>query len=109
MAENPHLYLAATMDLERALAWLAEVNAQREAPRRLLMAGLFLKAVACSLREVPELNGFWLDGRNQPSTAVHLGARDGEIPTPGNRPLLPLRYHLARCLENNSACWYAIS
>src|SRR5262245_58575247 len=73
MAESPHLYLAATIDLERAVAWLAEVNAQRQAPHRLLMAGLFLKAVACSLREVPELNGFWIDGCSQTSTAVHLG------------------------------------
>ena len=37
------------------------------------MAGLFLKAVACSLREVPELNGFSIDGCSQTSTAVHLG------------------------------------
>jgi pyruvate dehydrogenase E2 component (dihydrolipoamide acetyltransferase) len=29
--------------------------------------------VAGSLGEVPELNGSWIDGRNQPSTAVHLG------------------------------------
>jgi pyruvate dehydrogenase E2 component (dihydrolipoyllysine-residue acetyltransferase) len=73
MAESPHLYLAATIDLDRAVTWLADVNAQRPASRRLLMAALFLKAVARSLREVPELNGFWIDGCNQTSTAVHLG------------------------------------
>jgi len=73
MAESPYLYLAATIDLDRAVAWLADANAQRPASRRLLMAVLFLKAVACSLREVPELNGFWIDGRSQTSTVVHLG------------------------------------
>jgi pyruvate dehydrogenase E2 component (dihydrolipoamide acetyltransferase) len=73
MTESPHLYLAATIDLDRAVTWLADVNAQRPASRRLLMAALFLKAVARSLREVPELNGFWIDGCSQTSTAVHLG------------------------------------
>jgi pyruvate dehydrogenase E2 component (dihydrolipoamide acetyltransferase) len=73
MAESPHLYLAATIDLDRAVAWLADLNAQRPAPHRLLMAALFLKAVARALREVPELNGFWVDGRSHLSTAVHLG------------------------------------
>jgi len=87
MAESPHLYLAATIDLERAVAWLAEVNAQRQAPRRLLMAGLFLKAVACSLREVPELNGFWIDGCSQTSTAVHLGVSVARRP---GGPVIPV-------------------
>jgi len=73
MAESPYLYLAATIDLDRAVAWLADANAQRPAPRRLLMAALLLKAVARSLREVPELNGFGIDGCSQTSTAVHLG------------------------------------
>jgi pyruvate dehydrogenase E2 component (dihydrolipoamide acetyltransferase) len=84
MAENPHLYLAATIDLDRAVAWLTHVNAQRPASRRLLMAALFLRAVARALRDVPELNGFWIDGRNHPSTAVHLGvavARRGAGPS----------------------------
>jgi hypothetical protein len=34
--------LAATIGRERAVAWLAEINAQRQAAHRLLMAGLFL-------------------------------------------------------------------
>jgi pyruvate dehydrogenase E2 component (dihydrolipoamide acetyltransferase) len=73
MTESPHLYLTDSIDLSHAVTWLAEVNAQRPASRRLLMAALFLKAVAGSLREVPELNGFWIDGRSHPSAAVHLG------------------------------------
>lgn len=73
MEESRYLYLAATIDLDRAVAWLADTNAQRTASRRLLMAALFLKAVACSLRDVPELNGFWIDGCSQTSAAVHLG------------------------------------
>jgi pyruvate dehydrogenase E2 component (dihydrolipoamide acetyltransferase) len=87
MPGNPHLYLAATIDLDRAVAWLAGVNAQRPASRRLLMAALFLKAVTRSLREVPELNGFWIDGRNQPSTAVHLGVA---VARRGAGPVIPV-------------------
>jgi pyruvate dehydrogenase E2 component (dihydrolipoamide acetyltransferase) len=87
MAESPHLYLAATIDLDRAVAWLADVNAHRPASRRLLMAALFLRAVAGSLREVPELNGFWIDGRSHRSTAVHLGVT---VTRRGARPVVPV-------------------
>src|SRR5262245_17186546 len=73
MAESPHLYLTATIDLDRAVGWLADVNADRPPSRRLLMAGLLVQAVARALREVPELNGFWIDGRSTTSSAVHLG------------------------------------
>jgi pyruvate dehydrogenase E2 component (dihydrolipoamide acetyltransferase) len=34
---------------------------------------VLLKAVAGALPEVPELNGFWIDGAFKPSAAVHLG------------------------------------
>ncbi len=87
MAESPHLYLAATIDLDRAVGWLADVNARRPAARRLLMAALFLKAVARSLRDVPELNGFWIDGRSHPSTAVHLGVA---VARRGTEPAIPV-------------------
>jgi pyruvate dehydrogenase E2 component (dihydrolipoamide acetyltransferase) len=40
---------------------------------RLIYSVLLLKAAALALRKVPELNGFWVDGRRQPSTAVHIG------------------------------------
>jgi pyruvate dehydrogenase E2 component (dihydrolipoyllysine-residue acetyltransferase) len=73
MPERQHFYLAATIDLDRAVTWLVDANAQRPASRRLLMAALFLKAVAGSLLDIPELNGFWIDGRGQTSAGVHLG------------------------------------
>ncbi len=40
---------------------------------RLLHGALLVKAIALALREVPELNGFWLDGRPQKSEAIHVG------------------------------------
>jgi pyruvate dehydrogenase E2 component (dihydrolipoamide acetyltransferase) len=73
VAESPHLYLAATIDLDRAVTWLAEANAHRATPDRLLMAVLFLRAVTHGLKEVPELNGARVDGQCPTGSAVHLG------------------------------------
>jgi pyruvate dehydrogenase E2 component (dihydrolipoamide acetyltransferase) len=71
--EIPHFFVGQTIDLSRALAWLAEANARRPVAVRLLYGVLLLKAVALALREVPELNGFWKDGGHVPSEAVHVG------------------------------------
>ena len=59
--EIPHYYLATPIDMSAALAWLE--RRQRSAPvaERLLPAVLLLKATALAAREVPELNGFWID------------------------------------------------
>jgi len=71
--EIPHYYLACTIDLGRALAWLTERNAGRAVTERLIYAVLLIKAAALALREVPELNGFWIDNRAQQSEAIHAG------------------------------------
>jgi pyruvate dehydrogenase E2 component (dihydrolipoamide acetyltransferase) len=71
--EIPHYYLSHQIDMSRALAWLEEENAQRPVTERVLPAVLLLKAAALATRAVPEMNGFWLDDRFQPSDAVHLG------------------------------------
>jgi pyruvate dehydrogenase E2 component (dihydrolipoamide acetyltransferase) len=71
--EIPHYYLAHTIDMHRALAWLAAENARRTVTERLLPGALLLKAVALAVREVPELNGVWRGDRAEPSAGVHLG------------------------------------
>jgi len=71
--EIPHYYLAHTVDLHRALAWLTEENARRPVTDRLLYGVLLLKAVALALREVPELNAVWRGDRVEPRAAVHVG------------------------------------
>ncbi|MCZ7566568.1 MAG: 2-oxo acid dehydrogenase subunit E2 [Burkholderiales bacterium] len=71
--EIPHYYLGTTIDLTRALAWLAAYNAERPVAERMLYGVLLLKAVAAALREHPELNGFWREGRAELADAVHLG------------------------------------
>lgn len=71
--EIPHYYLSTTIDLSTALAWLRVENERRAITERLLPAVLLLKAVALALREVPELNGTWVDGAFRPGTGIHLG------------------------------------
>lgn len=71
--EIPHYYLATDVDLSRALAHLEAENARRPVTERVLLAALELKAVALALREVPELNGLWIDGALRTSERIHLG------------------------------------
>ena len=71
--EIPHYYLATTIDMATALAWLDARNRERPITERLLPGALLIKATALALREVPELNGFWQDGRVQKSEAIHVG------------------------------------
>ena len=71
--EIPHYYLGAEVELSRALGWLAHENEGRPVTERLLPVVLLLKAVARAAHEVPEVNGFYVDGAFRPSSAVHLG------------------------------------
>jgi len=71
--EIPHYYLATTIDLHRAMTWLAEENLRRPVTERLLYGVLLIKAVALALREVPELNAVWRGGQVVRSEAVHVG------------------------------------
>ena len=69
----PHYYLSATLDLRAAVGWMQAVNAQRPVASRLVPSALLLKAAALAAKDVPEVNGFYVDGEYRPSSAVHLG------------------------------------
>jgi pyruvate dehydrogenase E2 component (dihydrolipoyllysine-residue acetyltransferase) len=71
--ETPHFYLGETLDLSRAVAWLAQENLHRPVADRLLHGVLLLKAVALALREVPELNATWQGDEVVQSDRVQLG------------------------------------
>lgn len=71
--EIPHYYVGTTIDMGRALAWLAEENLKRPVKERLLYGVLLLKAVALALREVPELNAVWKGGDVMRSEGIHVG------------------------------------
>ena len=70
--EIPHYYLSTTISLAKALAWLEKRNADRAVTERVLPGVLLLKATALALRSVPELNGFWRNGRAEPSASIHV-------------------------------------
>jgi pyruvate dehydrogenase E2 component (dihydrolipoamide acetyltransferase) len=71
--EIPHYYLATTIPMAKALAWLEPRNKERPVTARLLPGVLLIKATALALRQVPELNGFWRDGHAAQSHAIHVG------------------------------------
>jgi pyruvate dehydrogenase E2 component (dihydrolipoamide acetyltransferase) len=71
--EIPHYYLGLPIDMARATAWLAAENARRDVENRLLPGVLLLKATALALKDVPELNGFWIDDEPKLSPGIHIG------------------------------------
>jgi pyruvate dehydrogenase E2 component (dihydrolipoamide acetyltransferase) len=71
--EIPHYYLTHTIDLHELLAWLAEENARRPIEARLVPAVALLRAVAVTLRDFPELNGFYVNGEHARSADIHVG------------------------------------
>lgn len=71
--EIPHYYLATEVDVSALIEWLAAENLKRSVEQRLLPTVPLMKAVALALKQVPELNGFWIEGAFRSSPAVHLG------------------------------------
>ena len=71
--EIPHYYLSTTLDVSAAQDWLRATNDRRPVSERLLFAALALRAVILAAREVPEMNGQWVDDEFRPAPAVHLG------------------------------------
>lgn len=110
--EIPHYYLATDIPLAAASAWLAAQNEQRAVTERLLMAVVLIKAVAVTLRRFPDLNGFWRDGRHEPSAAVHVGVaislRQGGLAAPAlldvpDKPLDRLMRELSDLVKRTRA------
>jgi pyruvate dehydrogenase E2 component (dihydrolipoamide acetyltransferase) len=111
--EIPHYYLATRIDLNKALGWLEEHNAERPITGRILPAALMLKATALAVRETPDLNGHWIDDRFHPSESVHLGVaislREGGLVAPAihDADKLDLDEMMARLrdLVNRARSW----
>lgn len=93
--EIPHYYLSTTIDVGRALDWMREANANRPISDRLVPAALLLAATARAAREVPDVNGLYVDGAFRASPAVHLGVavalRGGGLVAPAIRNADSLR------------------
>jgi pyruvate dehydrogenase E2 component (dihydrolipoamide acetyltransferase) len=84
--EIPHYYLATAIDMRRSLEWLNLQNAERPVTKRLLYSVLLIRAVALAVRDVPEVNGFWIDGAFKAGEGVHVGVaislRQGGLANP---------------------------
>ena len=71
--EIPHYYLSTTIDVSRAMTWLAQENLKRTVEDRLVYGVLLLKAVGLALRDAPELNSVWIGGKATPVRDIHVG------------------------------------
>lgn len=84
--EIPHYYLQTKIDLQGALRFLEAENQKRSVTDRLLSVILLIKAVARALRDVPELNAYWIDDQLQLKQAIHIGfaisLREGGLVVP---------------------------
>ncbi len=71
--EIPQYSLVTQVDMKRVLDWLDDANARRPVTARILPVALVAKAAALALREVPELNGQFVEGHFEQSGDIHLG------------------------------------
>ena len=110
--EIPHYYLAETIPMATALAWLQQRNEGQPITARILPAVLLLKAVALALPQTPELNGFYREGQFVPSSAAHTGVaislRGGGLVAPAlhdvaSQPLAQLMQALADLVKRARA------
>jgi pyruvate dehydrogenase E2 component (dihydrolipoamide acetyltransferase) len=69
----PHYYLSTTVDMAAATDWVRRRNRELPVEERLVPSALLLLSAARAAREVPELNGHWVDGTFHPADTVDLG------------------------------------
>jgi pyruvate dehydrogenase E2 component (dihydrolipoyllysine-residue acetyltransferase) len=84
--EIPHYYLETQIDMHRPLEWLQSENLKRTVKDRLLPAVLLLRAVTHALKDVPDLNGYWINDHLEIKESVNIGfaisLRQGGLITP---------------------------
>lgn len=71
--EIPHYYLSHRSELTAAEAFIAERNAGKPPEERILIAALFVKAVAKALKKYKEFNGHYENGVFAPGESAHIG------------------------------------
>ena len=69
----PHYYLSHRSELTNAEAFLADRNAGKPPEERILIATLFVKAVARALKKYKEFNGHYENGVFEPGQSAHIG------------------------------------
>ena len=71
--EIPHYAVGQAVDLGAARVWLEQRNRDLPPERRLVPGALFVRAVALACRQVPEMNGHFVDDAFRPADRVHVG------------------------------------
>jgi pyruvate dehydrogenase E2 component (dihydrolipoamide acetyltransferase) len=71
--EIPHYHLGQRLDLSTAVDRLQAANEHRPLPERIVPGALLLCAAARAVAAVPQCNGWWREGRFEPSGTVDLG------------------------------------
>jgi len=71
--EIPHYYVGSIIDMTAMVEWLATENARRAVADRILAAVPIIKACALGLKQVPELNGHFLNDHLMRIAEVKLG------------------------------------
>lgn len=71
--EIPHYYLSHRSELTNAEAFIADRNAGKPPEDRILIAALFVKAVAKALKKYKEFNGHYENGVFEPGESAHIG------------------------------------
>lgn len=70
-AQIPHYYLSTSINMTLALNWLEELNKKRSIEERVLPVAMLIKAIVKVLKEIPELNGFWIEDEHQISKEIN--------------------------------------
>lgn len=71
--EIPHYYLAADVDFSAALEKLRALNEPLAVPERVVYGVLLVRAVALAVKRYPDFNGYWMNGRFEPSSHANVG------------------------------------
>lgn len=71
--EIPHYYVATTVDMHAVTTWLARTNRDLAVSDRIVPAAALLRSIALAARQMPQLNGFWVEDAFVPGEDVHLG------------------------------------
>jgi pyruvate dehydrogenase E2 component (dihydrolipoamide acetyltransferase) len=91
--EVPHYYLSEDVPLAAATRWLHQANAGRPITERVLIAALYIRAVARAVQQHPAMNGHFVDGAFRASAAVNLGMA---ISLRGGGLMAPAIFHAER-------------
>jgi pyruvate dehydrogenase E2 component (dihydrolipoamide acetyltransferase) len=85
----PHYYVAQTIDMSAAVAFVKEHNARTDVHERLVPGILLMRAVALAMKRHPEFNAMWRDGRahrlDDLSVGVAISIRGGGLTAPALR------------------------